>query len=61
MHKEDKGYLRKQDVYHHSDGVLNKTNEKDIWKHSTKCAEDYLDKSVELCLVVVKKRFNLKY
>ena len=39
--------MRKQNVDHYSDGVVNKIIEKDVGKHSTKCAGDNLDKSAE--------------
>ena len=45
--EEDKKYLRKLNVDHHSDEVVNKTIEKDVGKHSTKSAGDNLDKSAE--------------
>ena len=47
MQEEDKEYLRKQIIDYYSDGVVNKTIEKDVGKHSTKCAGDNIDKSAE--------------
>ena len=40
--------MRKQNIDHHSDGVVNKIIEEDADKHSTKCARDNIDKSAEL-------------
>ena len=37
----------KQNANHHSDEVVNKTIEKDVDKHSTKCTGDNLDKFAE--------------
>ena len=45
--EEDKEYLRKLSVNHHSDEVVNKTIKKDVGKNSTKSAGDNLDKSSE--------------
>ena len=39
--------MRKQNVYHFTDWVVNKITEKDADKFSTKCTRDNLDKSVE--------------
>ena len=47
---EVKEYLRKQNVDHHSDEVINKTIKKDVGKHSTKCAGDNLNESAEFIL-----------
>ena len=47
LQEEVKEYLRKQNVVHHSDAVVNKTIEKDVGKHWTKCAGDNIDKSAE--------------
>ena len=43
LQEEDKEYLIKQNIDHHSDAVSNKTIEKDVGKYSNKCAEDSLD------------------
>ena len=40
--------MKKQNVDHHSDAVVDKTIEKDVGKRSTKCAGDNLDKSDEV-------------
>ena len=46
MKEEDKEYLRKQNVDHYSDEVVNKSIKKDVDKHSTNCSGDNIDKSV---------------
>ena len=46
LQEEDKEYLRKN-VDHHSDAVANKTIEKDVGKHSTKCEQEIQDRSDE--------------
>ena len=38
----NKEYLREQNVHHHIDEVANNTIEKDVGKHSTKCAGNNL-------------------
>ena len=55
LQEEDKEYLRKQNVDHHSDGVVNKTIKKDVRKYSTLFAGDNLDKSAEF----ISTCFNL--
>ena len=40
LQEEEKKYLRKQNVDHHSDAVSNKTIEKYVDKYSIKCAEE---------------------
>ena len=47
LQEKDKEYLRKQNVDHHSEGVVNKTKKNDVGKHSTKWAGDNIDKSAE--------------
>ena len=42
LQEEDKEYLRKQNVDHHFDEVVNKTIEKVVGKHSFKYAGDNL-------------------
>ena len=60
MQEEDKEYLRKQNVDYYSDDVANKNIEKDVDKHSTKCAGDNLDKSAEFIFYGMKKRLRKK-
>ena len=45
--EEDKEYLIKQNVDHHSDAVSNKTIEKDVGKHLIKYIGENLNKSSE--------------
>ena len=53
LQEEAKEYLRKN-VDHHSNGVVNKTISKDVYKNSIKCARDNLDKSAEFIFNLVK-------
>ena len=52
--------MRKQKFDYHPDGVANKTIEKDIGKHSTKCTGDNLDKSAEFIFDGSEKRLKPK-
>ena len=60
MQEEDKEYLRKQNVDHHSDEVVNKTIEKDVGKHSTKSAGDNLDKSFDFIFYDSEEKIEVK-
>ena len=60
MQEEDKEYLRKQNVDHHSDGVVNKTIERNVEKHLTKCGGNSSDKFKSLFMMIVKQRLKLK-
>ena len=52
--------MRKQNVDHYSDVVVNKIIEKDVGKHSTKCAGDNLDKSAEFIFDDSEKKIEVK-
>ena len=60
MQEEDKEYIIKQNVDHHSDAVSNKTIEKDVDKYLTKYVRDNLDKSSEFIFDDSEEKIEIK-
>ena len=52
--------MRKQNVDHHSDAVVNQTIEKDVGKYSTKFSGDNINKYAEFIIDDNKERLKKK-